>query len=74
MQEGNPLHPFGLAGLRAGRLVPAALRRGAMITTTPASPARAFRSRHTVIVAGGVHARCRPAGPMLRRRGRSLAP
>src|SRR5262245_49892941 len=62
MQKGNPLYPVSLAALRTGRLMPAALRSGAMITTTTASPARAFRCRNTVIIAMCMHAGRRPAG------------
>src|SRR5437870_5069844 len=73
MQKGNPLHPVSRTALRTGRLMTVASRSGAMITTTTASPARAFRSRRAVIVAMRMHAGRRPAGAVLRGRGGSLA-
>src|SRR4051812_1997577 len=51
MQKGNALYPVSLASLRAGRLMSGDLRGGAMITTTAAASARAFRWRCPVIVA-----------------------
>src|ERR1043166_1781382 len=73
MQKGDALYPVSLAALRAGRLMPAALRSGAMITATAAPPARAFRCRCTVIVAMWMHAGRRPARAVLRRRDGGLA-
>src|SRR5262245_15768127 len=69
MHKGYALYPVSVACLRAGRLMPAAaLRSGAMITTTTAPPARAFRWLRTVIVPRRMHAGGRPAGAVLRRR------
>ncbi|MFX8945899.1 hypothetical protein ABTN08_19750, partial [Acinetobacter baumannii] len=66
MQKGDAPYPVGLAALRTCRLMPAALRSGAMITTSAAPAARAFRGQRTVIVARCVRARRRPAGAVLR--------
>src|SRR5262249_54022206 len=74
MQKGNPLYPVSLAALRTARLMPVPSRSGAMITTTTASPARAFRRLRSVIVAMRMHAWRRPARAVLRRgRSRRLA-
>src|SRR5262245_42643064 len=73
MQKGNALYPVSVPALRTGRLMPVAPRSGAMITTTTAPPARAFRSRCTVIVAMRVHTGRRAAGAVLLRRRRNLA-
>src|SRR5438094_9910574 len=73
MQKGDALHPVSRTALRTGRLMPVASRSGAMITTTTASPARAFRGWCTVIVAMRMHTGRRAAGAVLLRRRRNLA-
>src|SRR5262245_404941 len=73
MQKGYALYPVSLTALRTGRLMPVAPRTCAMITTTTASPARAFGGWCTVIVAMRMHAGRRPAGAVLLRRRRNLA-
>src|SRR4029453_9189610 len=73
MQKGNGMYPVTLTALRTGRLMPVAPRSGAMITTTTAPPARAFRRWCTVIVAMRMHAGRRAARAVLLRRRRNLA-